>query len=203
MKTKFAVLCDANKRRQLGSDSVYRLDGRLSDEAKRKVVRLYVNSYRIGFPAKAKKWTHCYFVCDINEIDNNPNVCVFRLFPDIEISKSGSVKCPLYGLTNCGPSTREAVLKTGYLPTGSGNDYKLTKQELERVARLADDVKECDLSELPAVRLTAENGYQWITSIAHGLSVSEVVNYFVGTLFNVEPYPSEVKNKCVKCEFVN
>ena len=126
------------------------------------------------------------------------------------ITKSKPVKCPLYGSTNCGTVSRTDALKTGYLPTGSGNDYKLIPQELTRIERLADNAGDCDLSKLPAVRLTYENGEQSVSSVSHQTTIKSATEYFVGTLFDrgsgydeTTGKPNEDMQRCIKIEFVN
>lgn len=120
-----------------------------------------------------------------------------------QITKSERVKCPEFKFTDCGKRSKIAVLKSGLLPTGSGNDYKLTARELRRVERLSHTVLECDLSTLPAVKLTTDSGYTWSTSVSHEASAESLTDYFVGQQFETAAYPKEQRQLCVKIEFIN
>lgn len=126
------------------------------------------------------------------------------------ITKSKKVNCSLYGATDCGAIPRSDALKTGYLPTGSGNDYKLTPQELERIKRLAMDAGECDLSKLPVIRLTYENGEKSVSSVSHQTTLKSATDYFVGSSFDrgsgydeTTGEPNEYMQRCIKIEFIN
>ena len=125
------------------------------------------------------------------------------------VTKSKPVKCPLYGTTNCGTMSKELVLKCGFLPTGSGNDYQLTTGEIKRVERLANNV-ECDLSKLPAVRLTYENGETSVSSVSHQTTLKSATDYFVGSSFDrgsgydeTTGEPIEDMQRCISIEFIN
>lgn len=126
------------------------------------------------------------------------------------ITKSKPVNCPLYGSTHCGVISKADALKTGYLPTGSGNDHKLSPQELTRIERLADDAGECDISELPAVRLTYANGDTSVSSVSRQTTLKSATDYFVGSTFDrgsgydeTTCEPIEDMQLCTSIEFIN
>jgi hypothetical protein len=51
------------------------------------------------------------------------------------------VPSEMYGVTDCVITDIQHTLKTGYAPCGSGEDYKLTGDELRQLHRIASGEK--------------------------------------------------------------
>jgi len=54
--------------------------------------------------------------------------------------------------------------------------------------------------ELPAYKVTCENGYYWTTSMAAGVTLDDAKKYFIGKYFNTAPYPGEKRSLAIKVE---
>ena len=56
---------------------------------------------------------------------------------------------------------------------------------------------------LQAVRLTTTSGHTWTTSVNGECSRAELIEYFVGTVFDVGSYPVEQMKECVQIVFLD
>ena len=56
---------------------------------------------------------------------------------------------------------------------------------------------------LKHVQVSFENpNYNYVTSVNGRLEDQEIIDYFVGTRFNVAPYPQEIFKECIGAKIV-